>query len=135
MELLYSSPYINIRLFPGPPHNTLEIEWLNFVPSADFRASMRQMLHLAQLHRVQSWVVDNRLLRAMRTADLAWAGPEVIQPMSELGVQRMAGVESLDAMNRMGVTALLADVIPGTQITSRFFATLEEARAWATAPF
>lgn len=135
MELLYSNAYINIRLLPGPPHNTIEIQWLDFVPSTDFRACMRQMLHLAQLHHAKGWVVDNTLFRAMRTADLAWSGTEVLLPMSELGVRRLAGVESHDAMNRMGVTALLADVIPGTQIANRFFPTVEEARAWATEAF
>jgi hypothetical protein len=43
-------------------------------------------------------------------------------------------VESLDAMNRMGINALIATVIPATQLTSQFFATIEEARGWATAP-
>jgi hypothetical protein len=135
MQLLFSNAYINISLHPGPPHNTIEIQWLDFVPSADFRACMRQMLHLAQLHQVKGWVVDNRLLRAMRTADLAWSSTEVLAPMSELGVRRFAGVESLDAMNRMGVTALLADIIPNTRISQRFFPTIEEARAWATEAF
>lgn len=133
MEVLFSNPYIIIRLHRGA-HHTLEIQWLDFVPSTDFRSSMREMLYLAKQHQVKTWVVDNRLIRAMRTADLAWGGQEIILPMSELGVRRLAGVESQDGMNRMGVTALLADVIPGTQITSRFFATIEAARAWALEP-
>lgn len=133
MEVLFSNSYITIRLHRGT-HNTLEIQWLDFVPSVDFRASMREMLYLAKLHQVKTWVVDNRLIRAMRTADLAWGGQEVIIPMNEMGVRRFAAVESQDAMNRMGVTALLADVLPGTQMTSRFFATVEEARAWAMEP-
>jgi hypothetical protein len=35
----------------------------------------------------------------------------------------------------MGISALVATVIPDTQLTSQFFATIEQARAWATAPF
>ena len=130
MELLFSNPYIVISLYPGPP-KTLEIQWLDFVPSADFRACMREMVHLARTHQVTTWTTDNRLLRAMRTADLAWAAEEVLVPMSELGVRRLGVVESLDAMNRMGVTALFAEAIPGTHIKQQFFPTLEEARAWA----
>jgi hypothetical protein len=38
-------------------------------------------------------------------------------------------------MNRMEVTALCTKVIPTTKLTSQFFATIEEACAWATAPF
>lgn len=132
MDLLFSTSYINISLHSGPSHKTIEIQWLDFVPSNELRTSMREMLHLARLHEAKAWIADNRLIRAMRTADLAWAGPEVIEPMSALGVRRFAAVESLDAMNRMGVTALLADVIPNTKMTHRFFPTIEEARAWAT---
>ncbi|MGI4834448.1 MAG: hypothetical protein ACRYFK_13410 [Janthinobacterium lividum] len=133
MEPLFSNSYINIYLHQGPP-KTIEIQWLDFVPSTDFRASMRQMLHLAQLHRVSAWTADNRLIRALRTADLAWTGEEVLKPMAALGVRRLAVVESLDAMNRMGVTALFTDVIPGTQMSHRYFSTMEEARVWAMEP-
>jgi hypothetical protein len=132
MELLFSNPYINICLLQGPP-KTIEIQWLDFVPSIDFRAAMREMMHLARQHQVTAWTADNRLLRAMRTADLAWSGEEVLQPMSAMGVRRLAVVESLDAMNRMGVKALFTDIIPGTQIAQHFFPTMEEARAWAMA--
>ncbi|RZK17782.1 MAG: hypothetical protein EOO56_17240 [Hymenobacter sp.] len=58
----------------------------------------------------------------------------IFKGLSELGGRRLAVVESLDAMNRMGVTAIVANVIPNTKLTSQFFATIEEARAWATAP-
>lgn len=133
MEPLFSNPYINIYLRQGPP-KTIELQWLDFVPSVDFRASMREMVHLARLHQVTAWTADNRLIRALRTADLAWTGEEVLKPMAELGVRRLAVVESLDAMNRMGVTALFTDVIPGTQMSHRFFRTMEEARAWAMEP-
>ena len=81
LELLFSNPYINISLHRGA-HNTPEIQWLDFVPSTDFRSSMREMLHLAKQHQVKAWVVDNRLIRAMRTADLAWSGQEIIVPIA-----------------------------------------------------
>ena len=55
--------------------------------------------------------------------------------LSAMGGRRFAAVESLDAMNRMGVTALVASVIPNTQLESQFFPSIEAARAWATAPF
>jgi len=43
-------------------------------------------------------------------------------------------VESLDGMNRMGINALVASIIPGTQLATQYFTTIEEARAWANAP-
>jgi hypothetical protein len=35
----------------------------------------------------------------------------------------------------MGITALVANVIPDTKLTSQFLTTIEQARAWATAAF
>jgi len=92
-------------------------------------------MRLARVHGAKALVADNRLLRALRQADLQWSGELVFRGLSELGGRRFAAVESLDAMNRMGITALVASVIPDTKLTSQFFITIEEARAWATAPF
>ena len=134
METLYSTQYLRIFLH-STTHKTLEIQWLDFVPSTNFRASMLELMHLARQHGAQALIADNRLLRALRQADLQWSGELVFKGLSDLGGQRFAAVESLDAMNRMGITALVATVIPNTRLTSQFFATIEEARAWATQPF
>jgi len=134
MELLSSTAYLHIFLH-RTTHVTLELQWLDFVQSADFRVSMEELMRLARQHCAQALIADNRLLRALRQADLQWSGELVFGGLSALGGRRFAAVESLDAMNRMGITALVANVIPNTNLTSQFFATIEEARAWATAPF
>jgi len=134
MQPLYSTPYVNIFLHQTT-HCTLELQWLDFVPSADFRATLLELMRLARQHDARALLADNRLLRALRQADLQWSGDLVFKGLSALGGRRFAAVESLDAMNRMGITALVASIIPDTQLTSQFFATIEEARAWATAPF
>ena len=133
MQTLYSTPYLHIYMHQTT-HCTLELHWLDFVPSADFRASMQELMRLARQHQAKALIADNRLLRALRQADLQWSGDLVFKGLSDLGGHRFAAVESLDAMNRMGITSLVATVIPNTRLTSHFFTTIEEARAWATAP-
>ncbi|RZK88002.1 MAG: hypothetical protein EOO62_38330 [Hymenobacter sp.] len=133
METLFSSSYLHIYLHRST-HTTLELHWLDFVPSADFRASIEELMRLARQHKAKALIADNRLLRALRQADLQWSGDQVFRGLSELGGRRFAAVESLDAMNRMGVKALVATVMPNTQLTNQFFTTIEEARAWATSP-
>lgn len=133
MEKLFSNQYLTIFLH-RTPHHTIELQWLDFVPSADFRRGIEEVARLAQQHQVKALIADNRLLRALRPTDLEWGGNLVFGGLSERGGRRLAVVESRDAMNRMGVTALVANVLPDTKLTSQFFATVEEARAWATAP-
>jgi hypothetical protein len=91
-------------------------------------------MRFARLHSARALIADNRLLRALRQADLEFGGELVFKGLSDMGGHRFAAVESLDAMNRMGVTALVASVIPSTKLASQFFTTIEQARAWATAP-
>ena len=134
METLSSTQYLRVYLHHST-HKTLELQWLDFVPSADFRVAIQEAMRLARLHGVRALIADNRLLRALRQADLELGGQVVFKGLSDMGGRRFAAVESLDAMNRMGVTALVASVIPNTQLASQFFATIEEARAWASAPF
>jgi hypothetical protein len=134
MEKLFSGQYLNIFLH-RTTHQTLELQWLDFVPSADFRRGIEELSRLAHQHQAQALLADNRLIRALRPVDLEWSGNLIFKGLSELGGRRFAVVESLDAMNRMGVTAMVANIIPDTKLTSQFFATIEEARAWATAPF
>ena len=134
MTTLYSTQYLNILLHKTT-HNTIELEWLDFVPSADFRAAMQELMRLARQHQAKALIADNRLLRALRQADLEWSGDLVFKGFSDLGAERFAVVESLDAMNRMGITALVAKAIPNTRLTNQAFLSIEQARAWATQPY
>jgi hypothetical protein len=114
-------------------HNTIELQWLDFVPSADFRRGIEEVARLAREHQAKALIADNRLIRALRPVDLEWGGNLVFKGLSEQGGRRFAVVESRDTMNRMGVTTMVALVIPNTKLASQVFATIEEARAWATA--
>lgn len=93
METLFSSPYLRIFLHTTT-HETIEIQWLDFVPSAELRAALEELMRLARQHRVLALLADNRLLRAIRPVDLAWSGDLVLKGLSELGGRRFAAVES-----------------------------------------
>ncbi len=87
---------------------------------------MLELMRLARQHQARALIADNRLLRALRQADLQWSGDLVLKGLSELGGRRLAAVESLDAMNRMGITALVGTFIPNTQLTSHFLRSLKK---------
>jgi hypothetical protein len=47
MQTLYTTPYLDIYLHQTT-HPTLELHWLDFVLSADFRASLEELMRLAR---------------------------------------------------------------------------------------
>lgn len=133
MEKLFGNQYLSIFLH-DPTHKTRELQWPDVVPSADFRPGLAEVARLARQHRVEALGADNRLVRTRRPTALAWSGNLLFNGLSELGGSRLVVVESPDAMNRMGATALVANAVPPTNLTSQFFPTTGEARAWATQP-
>jgi len=130
MKKLYTSAAINLYLHMGA-HTGLELEWLDFVNSNDLRQSLTEALRLAKEHHIKSWIADNRLIRAVRPIDFEWMGEHIIPPLHQLGVRRMAVIESTDAVNRMGVNRFLQTVLPATAIELRYFQSVPEARLWA----
>jgi len=84
MEILFNTQYLRILLH-STTHQTLELQWLDFVPSADFRACLQEAMRLAQVHSVRALIADNRLLRALRQADLEFGGELVFKGLSNMG--------------------------------------------------
>lgn len=131
MEPIYSHPSVVIYLHAGK-HNTLEVQWLDFVNSDTLRTCLLEALRLARHHAVRAWIADNRLLRAIRTKDFEWMDAHIMQPLNALGVHRLAVIDSQDAMNQLGIKLFLSSIIPNTAIISQTFTSPEQARTWAT---
>jgi hypothetical protein len=129
MEKVFSAPLINVFLHTVPSHNTLKVQWLDFVSSDTLRASLREGLRLARQHQVTAYIADNGLLRALRTKDYEWMGPNMMVPLDQLGVRYLAVADSQDAMNHMGISSFLSAIIPNTAIPRQTFSSVDDARA------
>ncbi len=127
---LATYPFLNIILHTGT-RNVLETEWLGFAGSNDFRTALTEALRLARQHRVTGWVADDRHLGAVRPKDLEWTHNTVLVPLSELGVERFAHLESEEALNRLTINGMYQSAVPGLAYEFRHFSSLAEARLWA----
>ena len=127
----FTTPYCEVYLHPGPAA-ALELRWLSYVPSADFRAAVEQALALARLRPLNGWIADDRLLGAVRPRDLVWVLEEVLPAIEAAGVQRFALLESHDAINRMTIAGMYEQALPVRRFEVQFFADSSLARAWAT---
>lgn len=130
MHALLSQPYLTLYLHQGPAP-VLELQWLCYAPSADFRASVLQALALSQQHQVKGWVADDRLQGAIRPRDLEWAEQQVLLPLDQLGLTRFAQLESQDMLHRRTVDTLLTHATPVLHFELRRFDDLTQARTWA----
>lgn len=129
MPIIYCTSYLLIH--HNPVAATLETEWLDFANSAQLRASLHEALRLGWQHRVKGWIGNNTLMRTIRPADQAWISEVWLPEFAKLGVQRLAVVVAQDALNRMGVDAIMQRASGYVPFDTQYFASAIEARHWA----
>lgn len=130
MRTLLSLPHLILYLHEEPAP-VLELNWLSYVSSADFRAAALQALVFSQQYHAKAWVGDDRLLGAIRPTDTEWAEQAILVPLSQAGLQRFALLDSQMALNRFIIGDMYKRVEPAVSFEIRHFDDLAEARAWA----
>ncbi|RZK17783.1 MAG: hypothetical protein EOO56_17245 [Hymenobacter sp.] len=131
MRLLLTFPYLNLYLHEGSAP-VLELQWLSYVSSANFRAAATQALAFTRNYHVKAWLGDDRLLGAVRPRDLEWAEQDILPALAQAGVERFARLESQDALNNRLISSMYARAEASVPFPIRHFADLPAARAWAS---
>lgn len=129
MPVIYHTTFV--QLHHDPAAATLETEWLGFVNSEQLRSSLTEALRLARQHRVKGWVANNTLLRTIRPADQDWINQEWFPEFAKLGIKRLAITESQDALNRMGIAAIMQRATEHIPFDTQYFTDISAARHWA----
>ncbi|GAA4501138.1 hypothetical protein GCM10023172_22510 [Hymenobacter ginsengisoli] len=132
MSIIYRTSFV--QLHHDPVGATLETEWLDFVNSEQLRSSLLEALRLGRQYRVRGWVANNTLLRTIRPADQDWIIQEWFPEFAKLAVQRLAIVESQDALNRMAIATIMQRATEYMPFETHYFAEAAQARRWAASP-
>lgn len=127
MQALFTAPYLTIYLHAGPAP-TLELSWQSYAESADFRAAAQQAIGLTQQHRVKAWLGDDRLLGAVRPADLQWAEEDILPTLATVGLERFALLAPNAPLNTLLFANMYKRVTPRLAYEVRYFTDLAEAR-------
>ncbi|NML68021.1 hypothetical protein HHL22_22720 [Hymenobacter sp. RP-2-7] len=130
MKTLFTAPYLTIYLHDSPAP-MLELSWQSYAGSADFRAAAQQALALTQQFQVKAWLGDDRLLGAVRPADLQWAEHDILPALAQAGLQRFALLAPVAPMNNLLLGDMYKRTIPQLPYEIRYFTDLTEARTWA----
>ncbi|NML65724.1 hypothetical protein HHL22_10955 [Hymenobacter sp. RP-2-7] len=129
MPVIYRTNFL--LLHHDPKNATLETEWLGFVNSEQLRASLTEVLRQMRTLRIQGYVANNTLLRAIRPADQDWINQVWFPEFAKLGVKRLAIVMSQDGLNQMGIQNIMQRATAHIPFDTLHFADADEARRWA----
>lgn len=130
--LLYQEPFV--RMYFYKENRVFEIEWLDFVGSENFKTTLNTALRLSSQHGAQHWLANNRLMRTLRVADQQWTSDVWFKDFSKSGCQKLAIVESEDAMNRMSISNIMNRAGKHNQMETRYFQHRTQAWQWLSEP-
>ncbi|MGI4834513.1 MAG: hypothetical protein ACRYFK_13740 [Janthinobacterium lividum] len=129
MSVIYRTSFL--LLHHDPENATLETEWLGFVNSEQLRSSLTEVLRQVRALRIQGYVANNTLLRAIRPADQDWISGTWFPEFAKLGVKRLAIIVSQDGLNQMGIQNIMQRATAHIPFDTLHFANATEARHWA----
>lgn len=131
MPVIYRTSFL--LLHHDPENATLETEWLGFVNSEQLRSSLAEVLRQVRALRIEGYIANNTLLRAIRPADQDWINTAWFPEFAKYGVKRLAIVISQDGLNQMGIQNIMQRASAHIPFDTRHFADAPDARRWAAA--
>jgi SpoIIAA-like len=116
-----------------PTLEAVHVEWQGWASSTERAACLEAGLSALIEHHASRWLVDGRVMRAVKQADQDWINQSWFPRVFAAGLRKMAVVTPISSLAKMNIDDILARVA-GTQLEVAQFATLGEARAWLTTP-
>lgn len=123
----YQSPVVHIEYLEEL--NAPKLTWTGFAEGEQFREGLRKGLELLQTKKLNGWLADLRLMGVIDPDDEDWTNNEWFPIIIGAGLKNMALVPSNDVFNQMSVDSMISQ-IPETDLTVRYFASVEEAAEW-----
>lgn len=108
---------------------TVEMSWKEFAHGKDFRNGLTEGLDLLESKKSSNWLADLRQLGVVTREDQEWADDVWYADAVARGVKKIAIIMPESAISEMSVTNVVSN-LENSEIATRFFDSLEEARAW-----
>ena len=90
-------------------------EWKNYLPSAEYRASLLQVHELVKRYGLRFWLSDSRKMGAILRDDEQWSVAEFTPLLMQAGLRRIAVISSADYFNRTSTERMVeatAAIVP-----------------------
>ena len=105
------------------------MEWQGWANSAEDREANDAIILALRANRGSKLLGDSRGVKVIRQADQEWSNQDWFPRVLAAGLTRMALVIPASGLAKLNVDQILSRV-PGTELDTAYFATLDEARLW-----
>lgn len=109
---------------------TIIMTWNGAFTSAQYREATRACLAAVQQFGLKNWLADTRLIGQIPAEDHEWTNENVLVPVSDAGVRKVAIVIPEDVYNHLAISAIMVKGKSRFKFESRYFVYKNEALEW-----
>jgi hypothetical protein len=120
-------------VFYDPELKCAGIDWLDYNPTAQFKAGSERMLEVVIEKRAALVLNNTEHLRMLGREEQQWVVDDFLPRLQRHGVRVVANVNSLHYFARLGVSLVMAnfeDLIKSGVLITEYFSDKESARLW-----
>src|SRR5688500_3911398 len=88
MLLLHEYPFLKIEVDESTA--TLIMTWNGPFTSATYREATKTCLAAVQQYNIRNWLADTRRIDEIKNEDQDWTNDNILVPISDLGVKKVA---------------------------------------------
>jgi hypothetical protein len=126
-EIYCDEKYVTI--WWNPDIQSVHVEWRAWANTDEIRAALEKGLKALRDHHATRWLADCLRRRVVQEDAQEWLDQSWLPQARALGLRRMAVVLPVSEVSKGTVEDLVAKY-SATEVETRKFATVEEARSW-----
>jgi glucan-binding YG repeat protein len=109
---------------------TIIMTWNGSFSSQDYRRGTLACVEAVKSFQLKNWLADTSRIGEIKPEDQTWTNENVLFPISDLGVRKVAIVIPEDVYNHLAISSIMVQGKGRFKFTSQYFVHRSEAFNW-----
>ncbi|MBK0402379.1 hypothetical protein I5M27_05245 [Adhaeribacter sp. BT258] len=128
MLLLHEYPFLKIEV--DEKTATLIMSWNGKFTSMQYREATLNCVEAVKQFNLKNWLADTSKIGEIKTQDQDWTNENILIPISDLGVKKVALIIPEDVYNHLAISSIMVKGKSRFRFESQYFVQKREAVEW-----
>jgi|SRR5688572_8671713 len=132
--MLEIKEYPFLRIQVDETSESIIMTWNGPFTSSEYREATKTCLETVARHNLKNWLADARLIDEIKAADHDWTNENILVPISDLGVKKVAIIMPESVYNHLAISSIMVKGKSRFKFESRYFVHKKDALDWFSRP-
>ena len=128
--MLEIKEYPFLRIQVDEISDSIIMTWNGHFTSSEYREATKSCVAIVAEHNIKNWLADARLIDEIRAEDHEWTNENVLVPISNLGVKKVAIIMPESVYNHLAISSIMVKGKSRFKFESSYFVHKKEALDW-----